>query len=332
MAEINTTDAIPATNASNATRYFQLPLFIATDKPSWLVDWNGAMNEIDTILQDIATASEGAVADVETVVTQVNQLSTSVTNLQSIVDEAVSTVASMESTVESHEQRMDSIEQDLITQNNLIKSLSDAVTLMQSTVSTLNNRVEVVETTVAGYDSRITSAEQASASASALATETASNLQTLQGTVNTINNSVSSLNTRVTAIENQSMYPFINDLNFTRATTINKTDFTNDIATYTAVSDCYLYVYGSIAEVQGASNVLVQELVANIAIDNKPYMYIVCNAPYLSSVDPNFASELWTQRGVGGVLKVKAGTEVKITMNISHTYSCVYEIYTAPIA
>lgn len=148
MADVTTPDAIPATNASQTTRYFNLPLFIATDKPSWLVDWNGAMGQIDSILEDISVASEGAVADVQTIQTQINALSSTVTSLEATVQTAVEDVASMQTTVDSHETRIDAVEQDLITQNNLIKTLSDTVLTMQTTLATLQSVVEGLGNTV----------------------------------------------------------------------------------------------------------------------------------------------------------------------------------------
>ena len=35
-------------SATNTTQFLQLPLFAATDKPTWLGDFNGAMSKIDT--------------------------------------------------------------------------------------------------------------------------------------------------------------------------------------------------------------------------------------------------------------------------------------------
>ena len=37
--------------ATNQTTNYELPLFIGTDKPSWLGDFNGAMNKIDTSIK-----------------------------------------------------------------------------------------------------------------------------------------------------------------------------------------------------------------------------------------------------------------------------------------
>lgn len=47
--------------ATNKTTNYDLPIFIASDKPAWLTDWNGAMTAIDTA---VASASQqGASAD-----------------------------------------------------------------------------------------------------------------------------------------------------------------------------------------------------------------------------------------------------------------------------
>lgn len=48
-------------SATNATTNYSLPIFLGTDKPAWLVDWNGAMNAIDAAIAQNASdiASEG---------------------------------------------------------------------------------------------------------------------------------------------------------------------------------------------------------------------------------------------------------------------------------
>lgn len=231
MADVTPQDAVPATNASNSTRYFHLPLFVSTDRPSWLVDWNGAMNEIDTLLQDISTASEGAVSDVSVIQTQIDALSTTVNSLNGIVETAVADVAAMQTTVDSQATRMDSIEADLITQNNLVKTLSDAVTAMQGTVATLSNRVAAVETTVSGYDTEIAAIS--------------SGLQSVQASLTSVNSQISSLNSRVTALENAGGgggLPTFSDLTFT-PTDVNLTSEISGATgtAYTAAAACYVY-------------------------------------------------------------------------------------------
>lgn len=46
-------------SATNSTATINLPLFIGTDKPAWLTDWNGAMNAIDSAIASLQTAESG---------------------------------------------------------------------------------------------------------------------------------------------------------------------------------------------------------------------------------------------------------------------------------
>lgn len=58
-------------SATNATTNYSLPLFIGTDKPAWLVDWNGAMTDIDAQMKVNATAilaNETAISGLSTTV------------------------------------------------------------------------------------------------------------------------------------------------------------------------------------------------------------------------------------------------------------------------
>ena len=58
-------------SATNATTNYSLPLFIGTDKPAWLVDWNGAMTAIDGQMKTNAT-------DIQANATSISALSTTV--------------------------------------------------------------------------------------------------------------------------------------------------------------------------------------------------------------------------------------------------------------
>ena len=58
-------------SATNATTNYSLPLFIGTDKPAWLVDFNGAMNAIDAQMKVNATdilANTGSISSLSTTV------------------------------------------------------------------------------------------------------------------------------------------------------------------------------------------------------------------------------------------------------------------------
>ena len=315
-------DSTPATNASNATRYYNLPLFLSSDRPSWLVDWNGAMNEIDTILNDIAIESEGASGAVATIQTQINTLSTTVENLNSIVETAVADVASMQTTVDSMEDRLDNVESDLITQNNLIKTLSDTVVAMQSTVATLNNHVNVMEQSVTTLGANVEAVQTA-------LTGVQSDVSSLQSSVSSINSSLSSLNTRVTALENAGVsgMPALSDLTFT-STTIPFSNISQTESTvYTASEDCYVIVQA-----------WINESVASAGTGNISERYLTCNVNHVTVCKAYFnfslsiagSSSGWDN---SGLIKLKAGDTITAVRSIvSGDGNAAIYLNVAPIA
>ena len=65
-------------SATNATPTINLPLFIGTDKPAWLTDWNGAMNVIDSSIASLQTAEGGTATALATLSQSVSALSETV--------------------------------------------------------------------------------------------------------------------------------------------------------------------------------------------------------------------------------------------------------------
>ena len=67
-------------SATNATTNYALPIFIGTDKPAWLVDWNSAMTDIDAAIKGVDTDVQGAIVDISgltsTVASHTSTLST----------------------------------------------------------------------------------------------------------------------------------------------------------------------------------------------------------------------------------------------------------------
>lgn len=47
-------------SATNKTTYYELPIFIGTDVPSWLGDWNDTMNSLDAAMNNIKTSADNA--------------------------------------------------------------------------------------------------------------------------------------------------------------------------------------------------------------------------------------------------------------------------------
>lgn len=66
-------------SATNSTTHYELPVFIATDKPAWLVDWNGSMNSIDAGIYEAKAAADTAAAGVAANASDISTLSSTVT-------------------------------------------------------------------------------------------------------------------------------------------------------------------------------------------------------------------------------------------------------------
>lgn len=68
--------------ATNSTTNYQLPIFIGSDTPSWLIDWNNAMTAIDTAIA--AAKASGDTAQSSNGLTNAE-----LTNLKNVVDTTV---------------------------------------------------------------------------------------------------------------------------------------------------------------------------------------------------------------------------------------------------
>ena len=68
-------------SATNATTNYELPVFIATDKPAWLTDWNGAMNAIDTAIHTAQSTADNAATTAGTATTDIATINNSLTTI-----------------------------------------------------------------------------------------------------------------------------------------------------------------------------------------------------------------------------------------------------------
>ena len=99
-------------SATNQTTNYDLPLFIGTDKPSWLGDFNGAMNAIDTAIKgradDIAslttrmtateTVANTASSNASTALTNASTAGTAASGAQSTADSAATAASAAQTT------------------------------------------------------------------------------------------------------------------------------------------------------------------------------------------------------------------------------------------
>ena len=74
-------------SATNHTTNYELPVFIGTDKPAWLVDWNGAMNAIDTAIKQAETKADQAGTDVGSIQSDIIIINSSLNTLNNAVSQ-----------------------------------------------------------------------------------------------------------------------------------------------------------------------------------------------------------------------------------------------------
>lgn len=74
-------------SATNHTTNYELPVFIGTDKPAWLVDWNGAMNAIDTAIKQAETKADTAGVDIGSIQSDIITINSSLSTLNGSVSQ-----------------------------------------------------------------------------------------------------------------------------------------------------------------------------------------------------------------------------------------------------
>lgn len=109
-----------ATNATNRTQNYGLPLFVSNDKPSWLVDWNGAMALIDEVLTNINNVSQTAEQSVGNVTSQVESLTNLVGTLQTALDAAVQDIGAADSRITEMSEAIATLRTDVVNADNAL--------------------------------------------------------------------------------------------------------------------------------------------------------------------------------------------------------------------
>lgn len=79
-------------SATQKTTNYQLPIFVGTDIPSWLTDFNGAMNKIDAAIKGASTTGGVSQNEVDELQEEITQLKTRAENLESKITELKSTL------------------------------------------------------------------------------------------------------------------------------------------------------------------------------------------------------------------------------------------------
>lgn len=159
------------------TPNYELSQFVATDRPSWLGDYDQDMRKIDIAIADVKVTADKAGADADTAATSATQAEQAATKAQQAATEASASAATANTTAT----------QSMTTANQAIsdaKAAKDAADAAQTTANTANSAAGAAQTSA---NSAQTSANQAKSDAqSALSGVSANqtNISNLQTTIN----------------------------------------------------------------------------------------------------------------------------------------------------
>lgn len=74
-------------SATNHTTNYELPIFVGTDKPAWLVDWNEAMTAIDTAIHTAEGKADQAGTDIGGIESSISTINSTLTSINNAVSQ-----------------------------------------------------------------------------------------------------------------------------------------------------------------------------------------------------------------------------------------------------
>ena len=132
---------------TNKTSHYELPQYVANDKPSWLGDFNAAMLKIDTAMADNDATAEAANSAATGAQTQVSALSAQLSTIQGQVNTAVDTAT----TADGKATTAQTVAGEANTNASEAKTLAgEAKTLAQTAKQTADNALPIGGGTMTG--------------------------------------------------------------------------------------------------------------------------------------------------------------------------------------
>lgn len=88
-------------SATNKTTNYSLPIFIGSDVPSWLTDFNGAMQLIDTAIANSLAVANKADADIQLTEASLRELKTALEIAVPVVNQTAEELTALKGTVQT---------------------------------------------------------------------------------------------------------------------------------------------------------------------------------------------------------------------------------------
>ena len=123
---------------TNQTSYYKLPLFVDNDQPTWLGDFNGAMNKIDADMNTIGANASTALSAANNAVNRVGQVETTIAGVQSIANNSYSLSTANEKDINTLNGKVSQLETKFpITSDSLSNGAVTAAKLDQTAIAAM---------------------------------------------------------------------------------------------------------------------------------------------------------------------------------------------------
>ena len=112
-------------SATNHTANYNLPIYIPTDKPKYLTDFNNAMNIIDSAIKGVADSIPDNVTEIQEQLAQTTQTAN---NAKNTADTAKSTADTAKSTADTAKSTADTANETATQNENVLATFFEGFT------------------------------------------------------------------------------------------------------------------------------------------------------------------------------------------------------------
>ena len=196
MADTNVISGVEVGNSYSATghtEHYNLPIYNATDKVSFLVDWNGAMREIDDLLYQVKSTGEVSEQQIlalqtalETAQTTIQQITINIDKLTHDLGDVSADNTELHNRVDTLDTNYTELSSLIASMQTLVNNLSTKVDNLDASVNEIGDIAEQAQSDVASLTTRVASAE--------------TNISAVQSSVQSLNQEVDSVEGRVNSI------------------------------------------------------------------------------------------------------------------------------------
>lgn len=138
-------------SATNKTTNYNLPIFVGSDVPSWLTDWNGAMQLLDTAIGNVLIVANKANADIQLTEAELEEVKTAVENALPIIETATTEISQLKLGLQGVNSTVESLGRDVEDLQGNVGVMYTGMLSAGETTLTLSTPVLTAESTLDVY-------------------------------------------------------------------------------------------------------------------------------------------------------------------------------------